>query len=172
MAHLVKKAFKIIEIGSSELVYDIKKNLPLITFENLYEKIKECHVAVGHSDRDKTWSEVKRRYAGIPQQAIDICIRMCDACQTRRSIPKPACGKPILSVGFLTRLQVDLIDMHSVQHNGFKFIMYVKNHFTKSSWLFALPSKEANNVATHLRNIFYTFEPPKILQSDNGKECV
>ncbi|CAF4620444.1 unnamed protein product, partial [Rotaria socialis] len=172
MAHLVKKAFKIIEIGSSELVYDIKKNLPLITFENLYEKIKECHVAVGHSDRDKTWSEVKRRYAGIPQQAIDICIRMCDACQTRRSIPKPACGKPILSVGFLTRLQVDLIDMHSVQHNGFKFIMYVKNHFTKSSWLFALPSKEANNVAAHLRNIFYTFEPPKILQSDNGKECV
>ncbi|CAF4832873.1 unnamed protein product [Rotaria socialis] len=109
MAHLVKKAFKIIEIGSSELVYDIKKNLPLITFENLYEKIKECHVAVGHSDRDKTWSEVKRRYAGIPQQAIDICIRMCDACQTRRSIPKPACGKPILSVGFLTRLQSDLI---------------------------------------------------------------
>ncbi|CAM4986276.1 unnamed protein product, partial [Rotaria socialis] len=110
MAHLVKKAFKIIEIGSSELVYDIKKNLPLITFENLYEKIKECHVAVGHSDRDKTWSEVKRRYAGIPQQAIDICIRMCDACQTRRSIPKPACGKPILSVGFLTRLQLTTKD--------------------------------------------------------------
>ncbi|CAM4848220.1 unnamed protein product, partial [Rotaria magnacalcarata] len=106
MAHLVTKTFKIIEIKSIELVYDIKKNLPLITFENLYEKIKECHVAVGHSDRDKTWSEVKRRYAGIPQQAIDIYIRMCDAYQTRRSILKPACGKPILSVGFLTRLQL------------------------------------------------------------------
>ncbi|CAF2185727.1 unnamed protein product [Rotaria magnacalcarata] len=172
MAHLVTKTFKIIEIKSIELVYDIKKNLPLITFKNLYEKIKECHVAVGHSDRDKTWSEVKRRYAGIPQQAIDIYIRMCDAYQTRRSILKPACGKPILSVGFLTRLQVDLIDMHSVEHNGFKFIIHVKNHFTKFSWLFALPSKEANNVATHLRNIFYTFGPPKILQSDNGKECV
>lgn len=97
---------------------------------------------------------------------------MCDACQTRRSISKPACGKPILSVGFLTRLQVDLIDMRSVEHNGFKFIMHVKDHFTKFSWLFALPSKEANNVATHLRNIFYTFGPPKILQSDNGKEFV
>ncbi|CAM4836734.1 unnamed protein product, partial [Rotaria magnacalcarata] len=84
---------------------------------------------------------VKRRYAGIPQPAIDIYIYMCDACQTRRSISKPACGKPILSVGFLTTLQ-----------------------------LFALPSKETNNVATHLRNNFYTFGPPKILQSDNGKE--
>ncbi|CAF5016543.1 unnamed protein product, partial [Rotaria magnacalcarata] len=49
---------------------------------------------------------VKRRYAGIPQPAIDIYIYMCDACQTRRSIPKPACGKPILSVGFLTTLQL------------------------------------------------------------------
>lgn len=55
----VKQTFKLIEIGSSELVYDVKKNLPLITFENLYEKIKECHVAVGHSGRDKTWSEVR-----------------------------------------------------------------------------------------------------------------
>ncbi|CAF4131102.1 unnamed protein product, partial [Adineta steineri] len=31
-------------------------------------------------------------------------------------------------------------------------------------------SKEAINVANNLRNIFYTFGPPKILQSDNGKE--
>lgn len=97
---------------------------------------------------------------------------MCDACQTRRSVPKPISGKPIVSVGFLTRLQVDLIDMRSIEYNGYKFIMHVKDHFTKFSWLFALPSKEANQVATNLRNIFYTFGPPKILQSDNGKEFV
>jgi hypothetical protein len=97
---------------------------------------------------------------------------MCDSCQTRRSIPKPISGKPIISVGFLTRLQVDLIDMSSISYNDQKFIMHVKDHFTKFSWLFALPSKEAINVANNLRNIFYTFGPPKILQSDNGKEFV
>jgi len=115
---------------------------------------------------------VKSRFAGIPQQAVSIYINMCDICQTRRSFPKPISGKPIVSVGFLTRLQVDLIDMRSMEHNGFKFIMHVKDHFTKFSWLSALPSKEAVNVAANLRQIFYTFGPPKILQSDNGKEFV
>jgi hypothetical protein len=97
---------------------------------------------------------------------------MCDVCQTRRSFPKATSGKPIISIGFLTRLQVDLIDMRSLQYNNFNFIMHVKDHFTKFSWLFPLPSKEAYHVANHLRNIFYTFGPPKILQSDNGKEFV
>jgi hypothetical protein len=97
---------------------------------------------------------------------------MCDACQTRRSFPKIPSGKPIVSIGFLTRLQVDLIDMRSTSYNGYNFIMHAKDHFTKFSWLFPLPSKEAMHVANHLRNIFYTFGPPKILQSDNGKEFV
>ncbi|CAF4622217.1 unnamed protein product, partial [Rotaria socialis] len=60
--------------------------------------------AVGHSGRDKTWAEIKTRYAGIPQQAISIFIYMCDVCQTRRSFPKATSSKPIISIGFLTRL--------------------------------------------------------------------
>ncbi|CAF2076371.1 unnamed protein product [Rotaria magnacalcarata] len=67
---------------------------------------------------------------------------------------------------------VDLIDMRSVQYNGFNFIMHVKDHFKKFSWLFSLPTKEARHVALNLKNIFYTFGSPKILQSDNGKEFV
>lgn len=97
---------------------------------------------------------------------------MCDACQTRRSFSKPISGKPIVSIGFLTRLQVDLIDMRSVSYDGNNFIMHAKDHFSKFTWLYALPSKEAIHVAKNLRNIFHTFGPPKILQSDNGKEFV
>ena len=115
---------------------------------------------------------MKQRYAGIPQQAVCIFIKMCDACQVRRSVSKPISGKPIVSIGFMTRMQVDLIDMRSVAYDGFNFIMHAKDHFTKFSWLCALPSKEAKNVASQLRTIFYTFGPPKILQSDNGKEFV
>ncbi|CAM4847562.1 unnamed protein product [Rotaria magnacalcarata] len=168
----VRNTFRLVQIGLCELIYTTKNNLPLIAHEKNYEKIYECHIAVGHSGRDKTWAEIKTRYAGIPQQTISIFINMCDVCQTRRSFPKATSGKPIISVGFLTRLQVDLIDMRSMKHDGFNFIMHAKDHFTKFSWLFALPSKEAHHVALHLRNLFYTFGPPKILQSDNGKEFV
>lgn len=59
----VKETFKLVEIGSTELIYVTKKNLPLITFENMFEKIKECHIAVGHSGRDKTWAEVSKYFA-------------------------------------------------------------------------------------------------------------
>jgi len=97
---------------------------------------------------------------------------MCDHCQSRRAFTKPPAGKPIISIGFLTRLQVDLIDMRSASYDGYNFIMHVKDHFTKFSWLYALKSKEAIHVANNLRQLFYTFGPPKILQSDNGKEFV
>ncbi|CAM4977148.1 unnamed protein product [Rotaria socialis] len=94
----------ILNVLKSQNVNQLSKfksgNLPLIA----HEKIYECHIAVGHSDRDKTWAEIKTRYAGIPQQAISIFIYMCDVCQTRRSFPKATSGKPIISIGFLTRL--------------------------------------------------------------------
>lgn len=55
----VRKTFQLIEIGSSEIVYDRKKKLPLVTHENIFAKIAECHSSVGHAGRDKTWAEVK-----------------------------------------------------------------------------------------------------------------
>ncbi|CAF4418266.1 unnamed protein product, partial [Rotaria magnacalcarata] len=75
---------------------------------------------------------------------------MCDTCQIRRSFPSPISGKPIVSIGFLTCLQVDLIDMRSVSYEGYNFIMHAKDHFTKFTWLYALPSKEAIHVANNL----------------------
>jgi hypothetical protein len=54
----VRRTFSLVEIGSSQLIYNKKNNLPLISHENMYEKIADCHKAVGHSGRDKTWAEV------------------------------------------------------------------------------------------------------------------
>ena len=54
----VRQNFRLVEIGSSEFIYSLKNNLPIIIHEKIYEKINECHIAVGHSGRDKTWAEV------------------------------------------------------------------------------------------------------------------
>lgn len=54
----VRHTFYLIKIGSIELIYNKKSDLPLITQENIYEKIDDCHKSVGHSGRDKTWNEV------------------------------------------------------------------------------------------------------------------
>jgi hypothetical protein len=54
----VLKNFKLVSIGDQKVVYEKKSNLPVITYENLYGKINECHIRVGHHGRDKTWVEV------------------------------------------------------------------------------------------------------------------
>ena len=72
----------------------------------------------------------------------------------------------------MTRMQMDLIEMRSAEYNGFKWIFHAKNHFSKFSWLRPSISKEAVGVAEILKFIFYEFGPPRILQSDNGREFV
>ncbi|CAF4124122.1 unnamed protein product [Rotaria magnacalcarata] len=131
-----------------DILYASKQKLPVVTFENLFEKINECHTAVGHLGRDKTWHELSHRYSFIPMKTVIIFIGLCDQCVSRKVFPKPVVGKPIISVGFMTRMQIDLVDMRSVEYN------------------------EAINVAETLKSIFYQFGPPRILQSDNGREFV
>ena len=56
----VSRNFKLVIIGDQSVVYEIKSNLPVVTYENLYDRINECHERVGHHGRDKTWAEVRR----------------------------------------------------------------------------------------------------------------
>ena len=56
-----KQSFRVISVVSSEIIVSKKNNLPIVSHENLYDKIRDCHIAVGHSGRDKTWAEVDIR---------------------------------------------------------------------------------------------------------------
>ena len=53
-----KNRFNLVKIGEQDILYTIKEKLPVVIYENLFEKINECHIAVGHLGRDKTWREV------------------------------------------------------------------------------------------------------------------
>ena len=62
--------------------------------------------------------------------------------------------------------------MTSRPDQDFKWIFHMRDHFSKFSWAYPLVSKHASEVAEKLVDIFSLFGPPKILQSDNGKEFV
>jgi len=53
-----KQRFYLVKIGDQQILYSSKEKLPAVTFERMFQKIDECHSAVGHLERDKTWSEV------------------------------------------------------------------------------------------------------------------
>jgi hypothetical protein len=52
----------------------------------------------------------------------------------------------------------------------FKWILYIKDHFSKYIQLYALKSKHAEPIAAAFAQFIAAFLPPKIMQCDNGKE--
>ena len=64
---------------------------------------------------------------------VKLFISLCDQYASRKTLPKPVVGKPVVSVGFMTRIQMDLIDMRSNEFNSFKRIFHAKDRFSKYS---------------------------------------
>ena len=78
--------------------------------------------------------------------------------------------RPILTSKFASRGQIDLIDMQSMPHNSFRWIMVYQDHLTKFCVLRCLTSKRATEVAFQLADIFLLIGAPVINQPDNGSE--
>ena len=170
--HWCKNQFKVETIGARNLLYCSKTSLPVTTKEETFDTILRCHLRVGHTGRDKTFDEVKKNYSWVNRNVVQLFLQTCTTCNTRQPLKKPKAGKPIISLGFLPRVQADLIDMTSRPDEDYKWILQARDHFTKYSWAYPLTSKRAEEVAEKMTEIFCNFGPAKILQSDNGREFV
>ena len=68
---------------------------------------------------------------------------------------------------------MDLIDFFYIPNGEFKYVCYVRDHFSRFSWAKALTSKRPIKVASFLFDLFHMIGSPlTILQSNNGKEFV
>jgi transposase InsO family protein len=165
-----KTHFKIILNVDMEILCSKKNGTRIAMIENYYEILKEAHLKTGHGGRDKMRHETAQHYYWIPSKVIDAFLPTCVSCQVRKPLKLHVVPTAIIFLGFMTRLQMDLIDMRTRPDGEFKWILHCRDHFTKYSWGYAMPSKEAHHVAENLLLFFYQFGPCKILQSDNGKE--
>ncbi|CAF1480750.1 unnamed protein product [Didymodactylos carnosus] len=52
------------------------------------------------------------------------------------------------------------------------WILHCIDHFSKFTWAYPLENKSAKEVVVKLRQLFFTFGPPRLLHSDNGSEFV
>ena len=129
--------------------------------------IHRCHLQVAHAGRDKTWARVKESYSRVPYILVQCYLKTCVTCAGREKAKKAPCGKPIISSRYLQRLQMDLIDFTSIPDGPMKWILHMRDHFTKFSWVHPLPSKEAAGVAAKLKTSFCMFGSPEILQVHN-----
>ncbi|CAF1100012.1 unnamed protein product, partial [Didymodactylos carnosus] len=146
------------------------------------EKLEPQHLrgggGIGHAILNGfTIFEINSHYSWIPRFAVEIFLKGCVACQLRKPIKQHVASKPIISLGVMTRLQIDLVDMRTRPDTVsadvlYRWILNCVDHFSKYSWAFPLKNKSAVDVSLKLRELFFLFGPPRVLHSGNGKEFV
>ena len=108
----------------------------------------------------------------IHDQESKIFIETCPVCNGKQPhIPKlKGAIKPIVSSTFCDCFQADLIDMTGTpceDWNGtvMKYILYLRDHFTRLTYLRAIPQKSAAMVSSELNYIFGFIGYPVVYHS-------
>lgn len=132
--------------------------------------VERIHKELGHAGSEKTYIEVKRQVYGITKADVRWLKKRCLICNLNQPNNTRAPLEPIVTTRILERIQVDLIDMRHEPSGTYKWILHVKDHFSKFSALYALRSKRASDVAQALELYINHYGPPEICQCDNGRE--
>ncbi|KRZ67856.1 KRAB-A domain-containing protein 2 [Trichinella papuae] len=138
----------------------------------MFHAINAAHQKIGHGgEKKKTFLEAQNKWTNVTQEACYLILTFCEECHKKRArkLPKSLVVKPLVSTNLMSQAQVDLINFQTMPDGDFKFIMTYLNHFAKFCILSPLKSKQAEEVASKLLEIFFTFSCSGILQSDNGR---
>ncbi|CAN0008561.1 unnamed protein product, partial [Heterosigma akashiwo] len=145
----------------------------VVTQEEVFEVLYVAHLAIGHGRLRKMMAYLSERYANIGAPAVKVFLKHCTLCsETTKRVASRAGYRPILTEGFNSRAQMDLIDFQSNADGSFKFVLSYQDHAIKFAHFRALTDKSAASVAQELLAIFHIQGAPLLLQSDNGREFV
>ena len=112
----------------------------------------------------------------VVKQMIDNCTGTCKLSKVLNTSKPAIVANRTASV--MEEIQCDLITitckkglLPSLKHS-FRYILTLKDCFSKYCWLFPLKSKEGTPIANILLKIFHEHGAPRYLHSDNGTEFV
>jgi len=118
----------------------------------------------------KTFHLVQQQFYGISRQKVVWVLKNCGICIQSRPSNSRAPLEATQSNYSLERVQIDLVDMRATPHKGNHWILHIKDHFSKYSFLYALPNKTAAGVANCIAQWLGIVGIPRILQCDNGAQ--
>jgi hypothetical protein len=136
----------------------------------VFDLIINEHLQLLHAGRDKVWATVQQKYYGINKHEVAFILKQCKNCTLNRPNTTKAPLVPIISGRAWERVQINLIDMRHEPSGQYKWILHIKDHFSKYTQLYPLKSKHAEPIADCFALFIAAFLPPKIMQADNGKE--
>lgn len=70
--------------GVEKLILPLSDKNPDIKYycsvEDLFDKLYEAHINIGHGGRDRMIKELKRQYKNIKQKEINLFLNLCEIC--------------------------------------------------------------------------------------------
>jgi len=156
---------------------NLRKGIKLyVPPDQVQNVIKHFHQkgANKHHGWTRTYSLVKEKHAGITEHMVRDFSNKCEVCISFTNVQKKPRLKPILSLGIMDRMQIDLKEFtfYEEWNDGYSYMLTIVDHFSGYPWAYPLFTKTASEVSFHLVNLFFMFGPPRILHSDNGGEFV
>jgi len=104
---------------------------------------------------DKVYQHCCQNYYGITWKDVNWVLNKCARCKlSEKSHGKPPI-KPIISKYCLERITIDLMDFRGNPDGEYKWILQIKDHFSRFVWLFAMKDKESATVEKILREWFH-----------------
>jgi Integrase zinc binding domain len=141
---------------------DGKSSRYAVSTYEIFERVKNVHTQLGHTGVNKTHEICAQRYYGITKVDVAWLLTRCAVCLLNKP-NKDSPIKPIEVFNIMERVQVDLVDMSANPDGNYKWILQMKDHFSKYSVLYPLATKHAEPVATLLADFVANFGIPQIL---------
>ena len=160
------KALKFFELQDGSLYRkangtDMALYCPTIT--EAFYIVTSVHALMHHPGSRKVQQKLKGHYYGLTE---DYCIWVaehCSNCLLKQPNKTPQILKPIVSNRCMQRVQIDLIDFRSKADGDYKWLLQVKDHFSRYVWLRAMTAKASAEVAEHMAEWYGDNGYPKIL---------
>ena len=135
-------------------------DLQVIPRSEVFDVLHDAHVSNNvHRKGRALHQNVMRRICGISKNVCNIFVSTCSLCfskQRAATTRHVGAVTPIISNGFRDRFQIDLMDFSRDPKviNGveYKYVLGIKDHFTKFSYFRALRNKEAETVMPEVKH--------------------
>ena len=115
---MVKDRFELVSYEGRNFLYLTGKNNGIakrvLSIEELFDTLHSLHRLEGnHTGRTKLYKHASLKHHGVTEKSCGLFVKTCQVCQEKKANKslKSIVVKPITSTDFLSRAQIDLIDM-------------------------------------------------------------
>ncbi|KAH7042214.1 hypothetical protein B0J12DRAFT_209762 [Macrophomina phaseolina] len=129
----------------------MERRQPVIHEGDMFDTIKEAHLFLNHAGIEPTAKFLAQGRYGVTEDDVAEFQRLCKFCTQNESSHNKAPLHPIVTLRLFKRVQIDLIDFRNNPYGKYKYVLCIKDCFSKYCQLYPMRTKSAAEVAKKFR---------------------